>query len=449
MRIVVIGLGEVGRHLLAVLERERHNVVAVDQSPAATAFAEDRFDVATLVGYGASHETLQAAEVHKADLVVAVTDHDEVNLIAALAAKRLGAKQVIARAQGPEWARWRQGVREGLLGVDVVINPRVLLAQELARIARSHGASEVMDLAQDRIELVEIKLSEVNPHTDVPIMQVKMPNGCLVAAVVRHGELFIPTGSDQLLVGDRVFLIGHPAAVLDGEDMFSSRREAKRVCIIGGGAIGSALTSALLPFQTEILLIERDRQVAEARSAEFSDVTVVHGDGTDLALLKEEDIGSYDLVAAVTRSDEVNLMAALLAKKLDASRTACVVERAGYVDIYRQLGIDIALSPRAVATDHILRYVRGTEIKSLTSLEGGQAEVLELRPPDDARALTESLRSLPLPAGVLVAAIARGSEVIVPRGDDVIQSGDTVVILVSPSSRQQVEKLFGCEPKKK
>lgn len=448
MRIVVIGLGEVGRHLLAVLERERHNVIAVDQSPAATSFAEDHFDVATLVGYGASHETLQTAEVHRADLVVAVTDHDEVNLIAALAAKRLGAKQVIARAQGPEWARWRQGVREGLLGVDVVINPRVLLAQELAKIARSHGASEVMDLAQDRIELVEIKLAEENPYTDTPLMQVTMPTGCLVAAIVRHGELFIPSGSDELQVGDRLYLIGQPAAVLDGEDMFSSRREAKRVCIIGGGAIGSALASALLPFQTEILLIERNREVAELRSAEFPDVTVVHGDGTDLALLEEEEVGTYDLVAAVTRSDEVNLMAALLAKKLDASRTACVVERAGYVDIYRQLGIEIALSPRAVATDRILRYVRGSEIKSLTSLEGGQAEVLELRPPETAEALSRPLKGLELPTGVLVAAIARGSEVIVPRGDDTILPGDTVVILVSPGTRQHVERLFGCEPKR-
>ena len=163
MHIVVIGLGEVGRHLLDVLQGDKHDVVAVDRDPDAAAYAEDHYDVAILVGYGASHETLEAAEVQRADLVVAVTDNDEVNLIAALAAQRLGARQVIARTQGSDWAGWREGVRYGLLGVDVVINPRVLVAHELARIARSHGASEVTALAQDRIELAEIRLSANTP----------------------------------------------------------------------------------------------------------------------------------------------------------------------------------------------------------------------------------------------------------------------------------------------
>jgi trk system potassium uptake protein TrkA len=447
MHIVVIGLGEVGRHLLGVLDGERHDLVAIDSNVEATIYAEDHFDCATLVGYGASHETLTAAEVHRSDLVVAVTDHDEVNLIAALAAQRLGAKHVIARAQGAEWARWDEGIRYGLLGVDVVINPRVLVAQELARIAQSHGASEVIDIAQDRIELALVHLTEQNPHTHTPLTNVTMPRGSLVAGVVRHGDLFVPRGQDVLLPGDRVYLIGRPDAVLDAEDMFSTRRAARRVCIVGGGAIGGALARILLATKTDVLVIEKDRDIAEQLSADLPEATVVHGDGTDIELLEEEEIEAYDLVAAVTGQDEVNLMSALLARKLDIPRTACVVERADYVEIYRQLGIDIALSPRVVASDRILRYARPIQVKSLTSIEGGQAEVLELRPPPDARAVGIPLKELKVPPGVLVASIVTKDDVIVPRGDDVIAAGDTVVVLTTAAARAEMEAIFGCRPR--
>ena len=258
----------------------------------------------------------------------------------------------------------------------------------------------------------------------------------------------MPHGSNRLLEGDRVYLIGKPEAVLDAEDMFSTKREARRVAIIGGGAIGSALIARLLPFETKILLIEKDRRVAEARSAEFSDITVVHGDGTDLETLREEEVGSYDLVAAVTQHDEVNLMAALLARKLEASRVACVVDRADYVDIYRQLGIDVALSPRVVASDRILRYARGSQIKNLTSLENGQAEVVELRPSPDAAVVDVPLKDLTLPPGVLLAAIVRGDRVIVPHGKNRVMDGDTVVVLTTRAARTSTEQLFGCVTKR-
>ena len=156
MNIVIIGLGEVGRHLLSVLDKEGHDIVAVDANAKAVQYAEEHYDVASMVGYGASETLLKIAGVARADLVAAVTNHDEMNLIAALAAKQLGAKHVVARVQGTAWSEWTEGIRYGLLGVDVVINPRVLVAQELSRIARSYGASDVVDLAQDRVELVQI-----------------------------------------------------------------------------------------------------------------------------------------------------------------------------------------------------------------------------------------------------------------------------------------------------
>ncbi len=441
MNIVVIGLGEVGRHLLGVLDKEGHDIVAIDANAKAVRYAEDHFDVASLTGYGASHDVLNAAGVSKADLVVAISSNDEVNLISALAAKQLGAKNVIARAQGTEWARGTEGIRYGLLGVDVVINPRILVAQELSRIARSHGASDVIDLAEARVELVQIELEE-SRMLNKPLASLELPAQTLVSAIVRDGELFVPGGADVLMKGDRIYLIGKPEGVLAAERMFSKEREARRVCIVGGGVVGKALASELLNQGATVMIIERDLKTAEQISTEFPEIQVVHGDGTDGALLEEEEVGTYDLFAAVTRTDEINLMAALLAQRAGCTRTATIVQRADYISIYRQLGIDIVLSPRTVASDQILRFSRGGGLHSLTVLENGQAEVIELSAHPKCRAVGKPLHRMNLPRGSLLAAIVRGDRVIIPSGKDTVHAGDRVILMTTKSARSTVERLF-------
>ena len=206
MYIIVIGMGQVGRHVVRTLEYEKHDVVAIDSASKALRFIEDRHDVATLQGYGASQAVLTAARAGEADLVVAVTDHDEVNLIAALAAKQMGAARVVARVQTNAWSGddQAQGVAYGLLGVDVVFNPRVLLAQDFYKVAQSHGAIEVVDLANERIEVVKMELGEHVRVLHKTLSNLPLPSQVLVGAVVREGELFVPGGADVLLPGDRV-----------------------------------------------------------------------------------------------------------------------------------------------------------------------------------------------------------------------------------------------------
>jgi trk system potassium uptake protein TrkA len=345
------------------------------------------------------------------------------NLIAALAAKQLGAKHVVARVQGTAWSEWTEGIRYGLLGVDVVINPRVLVAQELSRIARSYGASDVVDLAQDRVELVQIDLDE-SRVLNKPLSAVELPPHTLVSAVVRDGDLFVPGGADVLVKGDRVYLIGRPEGVLAAERLFSKEREARRVCIVGGGVVGKALARELLQQQATVMMIESDLATAEEVSAEFQGIEVVHGDGTDGALLEEEEVGTYDLFAAVTKQD------------------ATIVQRADYTSIYRQLGVDIVLSPRTVASDQILRFSRGGGLHSLTVLEDGQAEVVELTASPKCRAVNKPLHRMNLPRGSLLAAIVHGDDVIIPRGKDIVHPGDRVILMTTKEARATVERLF-------
>ncbi|MEM9068040.1 MAG: Trk system potassium transporter TrkA [Myxococcota bacterium] len=440
MYIVVIGLGEVGRHLLSVLQHEGHDVVAVDRKASAVAYAAEHFDVATLEGYGASQEVLDQAGVGNADLVVAVSDNDEVNLIAALAAKQQGAKRVVARAQGNEWATWRQGIRHGLLGVDVVINPRVLVGQELGRVARSHGAIDVIDLAEDRVELVKMEMT--SRMANKPLAKLTLPQETLIAAYVRDDELVVPGGADVLLPGDTVYLIGRPESILQAEDLFSTSREARRIMIVGGGVIGQALARQVLPHGAFVTIVERDEKIAEELAAKHDGLDVRLGDGTDQELLQNLEVESYDLCACVTQEDEVNLMAALIAKRSGVLRTAAVVQRADYGPIYRQLGIDIVLSPRTVASDHILQFCRGAAVHSVHVLEEGAAEVVEVTAQRGATIAGKPLRRVQLPKGALVCAIIRNGEVVVPRGDDTINPGDRTIVMASREARPSVERMF-------
>jgi trk system potassium uptake protein TrkA len=438
MHIVVIGLGEVGRHLVRILEKERHDIVVIDHLAAAIQACEDGFDVMTILGYGASTALLTRAGAARADL-------------AAATAKEMGAKKAIARVQGAEWTGRGVGVVYNHLNIDVIVNPQVLVADELALIARSHGALDVVELADGLVELAQVEPTDSSRLVNKTLAKLRtsMPDDTLVAAVVRKGELFVPGGGDVLLPRDRVYLLGKAGHVQEAEDLFTRVREAQRVCIGGGSVVGEALARRLRGYGVEVLLIERDHARAEELSERLEGVTVVHGDGADLDLLREEDVGSYDLFTAMYADDQDNLLASLIARKAGATRTAALVQRPGYSEIYRQLGIDIVLSPRVVASEHILRYCRQTTLQALRVLEEGQAEVFEILAPPRCRAVGVPLARLKPPRGVLIGALLRheriGSDtrrVIIPGGGDMIHAGDTVVVLATRAARGQVPRLF-------
>ncbi len=442
MRVIVIGLGQVGQHVVAVLEQESHEVLAVDLDLEVLKELEEARDVGVLQGHGASSTVLKEAGSAEADLVVAVTDNDEVNLVAALLAKDLGAGATIARVQAAHNSHPGGGVQRGLLGIDVAVNPRVLVAEEMARIARSHGALDVLGLAGDRVELVSVELPGDSKVLHKPLAQLQLPVQTLVAAVVRDRELFVPGGADVLLPGDRCWLIGRAGKLEPVQDQFCGGREAARVAVVGGGVIGTLLARSLASSNIETLLVERDRRQAEHLAAALADTTVLHGNGTDAALLQEERLADYDLFCAVTELDEVNLMAALMAKRLGVPRTVSLVHRPDYLDIYRNLGIDVALSPRLAASDHILRHVRRGQLKALTVLEEGQADVLEFLVAKGSRVAGVALQRLNLPRGCIIGAIIKDDKVVVPRGSDTIEPDDAVVVLTTRAARSSVERLF-------
>jgi trk system potassium uptake protein TrkA len=442
MKVVVIGMGQVGLHVVGALEQEGHDVLAVDRNSEVLAELEQARDVGVFQGHGGSRKLLEQVGAGGADLVVAVTNNDEVNIVAGLIARELGAARTIVRVQAAHNSEPGSGIRRGMLGLDVTLNPRVLVAEEMARIARSHGALDVLGLLGDRVELVAVELPGDSRVLHKPLAQLQLPTQTLVAAVVRDRELFVPGGADVLLPGDRCWLLGRAGKLEPVQDRFCGGREAARVAVVGGGVIGNLLAQALAKSGIDTLLIEQNRKRAEQLAADLPDTVVLHGDGTDTGLLEEERVAEYDLFCAVTELDEVNLMAALMAKRLGVRRTISLVHRPDYLEIYRTLGIDVALSPRLVACDHILRQVRRGQLKALTVLEDGQAEVLEFVAATSSRMTGTPLLRLNLPRGCIIGAIVKGSQVIVPRGSDVIEPGDAVLVLTTKAARPAVERLF-------
>ncbi len=444
MHVIIVGLGQVGLAVVRALEQQGHDIVAIDRSASALADAEEHHDVATLEGYGASARVLRAAGCANADLIVAVTNQDETNLVAALTARHLGTRRSVARVQGADWVDigGEDGVAMGLLGVDAVFNPRVLAARELARIARSQGALEVFELAEGRVEVVQVELAEGARASGRPLMDLRLPRGIRIGAVVRAGRLFVPGGADVLRPKDRVFLVGLPSVLREALPRFADARQAGRVTIIGGGVVGSTLARALEGTGVEVTLVERDAKLAESLAIELPKTTVVVGDGTDLQLLEEHGVGESDLLFGVTADEQVNLMAALVGRRLGVRRTGIIVSRPEYESIYQQLGIDIIVSPRSMAADVILRHCRGEEVRSLVALANGQADIVELTAMAGARGVGKRLADLDVPRGVLISAILKRGEVVVPGGDDIIEPGDGVILLCAATARRALDRLF-------
>lgn len=445
MKVVVIGIGEVGKYIAAVLSKEKHDVIIVDDDTAVLAKAEETMDVLALRGHGASMKTLRQAKVEEADLVLGVTGKDEVNLLAAITAKQLGAKRTVARVSKRDYlGETERGYYHNLLGIDLVISVQILIANEIKKLIKSVGAIAIEDFADNRVEMMQIAIEDELDIIEKPLRDIDMPDNCLVTAILRNENLIIPGGADQILLGDEVFLIGTIENISRLERIFGKRREhsARKVVIVVGGDVGFSIARLLEREPIDVILIEKNTARCEGLSQALNRAVILNGDGTDLSLLREEKMQNCDVFVAVAGDDEANLTSSLLAKNLGAKKTVVLVDKPDYVSIYELLGIDATVSPRLFAANQILKYVREGEVVSVSLLEDGKAEILEIVPSPGSHIVNKPLREVNFPRGAVVAAVASDEGVFVPKGKDKIKAGNIVVVFTTPEVRPAVERLF-------
>jgi trk system potassium uptake protein TrkA len=443
MQIAIIGMGEVGRHLASMLSGEDHDVTIVDSNPEILEAAGDKIDVRAIRGNGASYRTLREAEVRDADIVATVTNDDGVNIVAALQAKEIGAQTVIARVDSYDYLPGREGVYHGFLGIDMVISTSLLAAIQIHKLISSFGAMSVEHFADDRVQMVQLKVGDP-ANCNIPLKDLKIPPDTIIAGILRGDELIIPSGDDYLLLNDEAFVVGKTENIQDSEPFFgeAERKGARSIVILGGGEIGFSVARALEKQGKSVRIIEWNPQVCEYLSETLSEAVIINGDGTDLDLLEEEKLGEADVFVAASKRDEVNLMSGLVARDLGVREVIALVHRPTYMTVYERLGISATISPRRLAANQILKYVRPGRVVSVSEIASDKGEILEFVVPKRSRIVQNKLKNAGFPRGAVIGAIAGKRGISVPTGEDKVMPGDTVIVFTTPDVRPKVERLF-------
>jgi len=416
----------------------------------AASVVADRFealDVQFLLGTGTSAEVLGRAGIEGADILVACTGLDEVNIVTCAIGNRLGSPRTfcfVSREDFLELQQDRQSLEQ--FGIDHVVWPEAQLAADIERVIGTPGALDAEVFADGAIRLVEYRL-EAGSSMVGRIADQHLPHGALIVAVRRGDEFFIPRGNSELLPGDKAVIMGTPEALQDVRHRISPGADARRqrVTIIGGGDVGLRLAERLETTKDlDVVIVERDPARGELLASRLRHTLVLSGDGTDLELLESEDIGRSDVLVSVIDNDERNLLASLLGRQLGVGRVLTRVSRRANLRLFERVGVDVALSARGAAVAWVLHQIQGGSTRLLAVVEQGAGRILELDVP--AGYASRSLRELDPPQNSIIGAIVRGSQAIVPRGHDRVQPGDRLIIFTTHAAADRVRDYFTSVP---
>ena len=448
MQIIIIGGGEIGYALAKALASD-HELCVLDTEPRVA----DRFgllDVEFSTGSGTSRSRLESAQVGTCDLLIACTRLDEVNIVACSLGSQLGCRRTICFVSKEDFVHTTEG-RESLsehFGIDQIVWPEAQLADAIERIIMAPGSVDAAVFAGGQIRLLEFRLGADSPLVGKPIAALSLPYGVVIVAVHHGDTTSIPGGQTVLDPGDKVVLMGTREAMKALQRQLSpkgSSRRARVVTIIGGGDVGLRLAQHLESESgIQLCVVEHDHARGEMLAATLGDALILEGDGTDLSLLEGEEIGRSDVLVSVIDNDESNLLACLIGRQLGVGSVITRVSTPANLRLFELVGIDVALSARGAAVASVVHQIDGGRSSLLAVLEEGQATVIELTVPDHFR--STALRDLGIPNEAIIGSIVRGTEVIVPRGEDQVEPGDHLLVCATGLSAEQVRALFTARP---
>ena len=447
MRVIVIGAGEVGFDVARILSLEEHDVVVVDVDAVALESVRERLDVLTIQGSGTSADVLADCGVRQADLMIAVTTVDEVNVIACMMADRLGVSTTVARVRSDELTRAKAVLKAVDFGIDLIIQPEESAAAEIARLIRRASATDVLPFADGRLQLVGVRIGTDSPVVGKTLEDLSLENPKIVfrvMAIARGVRTLLPGGREKIQRGDQVFVmtrskdLPHVARALGkSEDRIQS------VMILGGASIGEKIARHFKDEKNKrIKLIEPDREAAERIAEELPNVLVLHGDTGDIDLLATEGIGEMDAFVAVTEDEESNLVTCLIAKHLGVQKTVALLSKGAYIPLSHTIGLDAAVSKKLAVSREIMRFLRGKHVRSVATVHGLDAEILEIEAKPRSPVTRKKLMDLKLPKGMLVSAVMNGKQVEIATGETKILPGDRAIVFALPNHLSDAEKFF-------
>ncbi len=444
MQIIIVGCGNVGSSLTEQLSQEGHNITVIDCDSEKVEEVANQYDVMGIVGNGASFNVQNEAGIEQADLMIAVTTSDELNLLCCLIAKKAGNCHTIARVRNPVYNKEIGYIKEEL-GLSMIINPELAAALEISRLLKFPSAIKVETFAKGRVEILKCKVEENSPICNRPLMELSkiLRSEVLVCAVERGEEVFIPDGRFELKEKDIISLV---AATENANEFFErmgmSTNRIRRVMIVGGGETTFYLTKMLLSMGVEVTIIETNKKRCNELSELLPKAIIIHGDGTERNLLQEEGLEQMQAFVSWTDMDEENVMLSLFAKHSSKAKTITKIDRITYDEIIGNLDLGSVLYPKYITAEYIIRYVRamqnsiGSNVETLYRLIENKVEALEFCVRNHSAVVGIPLKDLKLKNNLLICCINRKGKIITPGGQDTIEVGDTVVVVTT-------EKGFG------
>jgi len=453
MYVIITGSGIVGFHIASLLAEGKHEVAVIDPSREVIDSIHRQLDVRTVQGNAATPSILREAEVSRANLVIAVTNNDETNMLICFLAKELGAAMTVARVRNPEYSGYfvapaksptaaRKVVRPKTLGIDVFINPEVEVAEQIMGALSSFYPSPVESFADGRVQIREFRVDE-GALAGKRLREASFPRPCVVAGILREGGMILPGPSDKMQPGDHIYLVAQRDDMDEFGKLFARpRRPVRSVAIYGGGRVGFLVASGLERKGLGVKVIAETVDQSQEIAAHLERASVLEGDATDREFLIEQGIPSVDAFVSATASDELNILCGLLAKSMGVPRSLVITNKPGYVPLAEAVGVDLAVSPLLQVASRISHFVLHGGAISAPFIAGKELQAMEFVTSSTAHAAHRSMAEAGLPNGSVAAAIVRDDRVIIPPDDNVIQPGDHVLIVARPSATLAVERLF-------
>jgi len=445
MKIVIAGMGDVGYHLAKDLSNESHDIIAIDTNQQRLTYTDSMADIMSINGSATSLSTLNQANVDKADLFIAVTSSEEMNIASAILAKKMGAGKTIARISNEEYLSPDVKINFNEIGIDFMIYPEALVVQETVNLIKRTAATDLLEFEGGRLSVMGIRLDKNAPIVYRTLNEVanEYPKvDFRIVAIYRNFRTIVPMGRDKFLPNDQVFVITKPEGIemilkLAGKENINFNN----IMILGGSKIGRGVAK-LLPENMTVKLIESDQDKTFSLADELPGTLVIHGDGRDIDLLAQEGIIDVDAFVAVTEDAETNIISCLMAKHLGVKKAIALVDKTDYVPLTQTIGLDSLINKKLNAATNILQYVRRGAMLAQTSLEGIDAQVFEYEVHQDSPVIKKKVKDLDFPKEAIIGGIIRGEESIIVVGDSQILPNDKVVIFSLPAGIKKLEKLF-------
>lgn len=443
MRIIILGVGQVGESLVKKLSQEDHDVVVIDNNEEKLRALEDEFDIMTVLGNGVLVPTLLKAGIEKADLFIAVTNHDEINILACIFANEFGVQKSVARVSDDSFSE-NPDFNLNTMGIDLIIHPEKSAADNIVKLIRQSGATDIIQVGGGKMQITGFRIDSSFPFINKPLksMNPEQPLSFRTVAIKRGNKTIVPKGDDIIKEGDNIYVL---VCVDEFEHLIRflgmPKYKIKNVMILGAGQIGLRVAKSL-ENELNVKIIESNYEKSVRASNELVESLVISGDGTDNDLLIQEGISEMDIFIAATGDDETNFISTLLAKQLKVPRTIAVVNKVHYLSIAPKIGLDSVVCPYSIVVNETMKFVRGKKILSVASIMGVDAEAIDLIVNPRSSIAKKPLKDIHFPSGAIVGGIIHDNIPKIATGSSFFHPGDRAIVFALPSAIERVEKLL-------